>query len=80
MSYVYIVECRDGTLYTGWTTDIERRIGQHNKGTGAKYTRARRPVVLKYFEKFDTKREAMKRECEIKMLSRKDKIKLFDYN
>ncbi len=55
MSYVYIVECRDGTLYTGWTTDIERRIGQHNKGTGAKYTRARRPVVLKYFEKFDTK-------------------------
>ncbi|MBO0524586.1 GIY-YIG nuclease family protein [Clostridium botulinum] len=80
MAYVYIVECRDKTLYTGWTTDIERRIGQHNKGKGAKYTRARRPVVLKYFEEFDTNREAMKRECEIKKLSRQDKIKLFDYN
>ncbi|MBU5301381.1 GIY-YIG nuclease family protein [Clostridium sporogenes] len=80
MAYVYIVECRDGTLYTGWTTDIERRISEHNKGKGAKYTRVRRPVVLKYFEKFDTNREAMKRECEIKKLSRKDKIKLFDYN
>ncbi|EJO5348089.1 GIY-YIG nuclease family protein [Clostridium botulinum] len=78
MAYVYIVQCRDGTLYTGWTTDIERRINQHNKGIGAKYTRARRPVVLKYFEKFDTNRDAMKRECEIKSLSRKDKIKLFD--
>ncbi|MFV3013082.1 GIY-YIG nuclease family protein [Clostridium botulinum] len=80
MAYVYIVECRDGTLYTGWTTDIERRISEHNKGKGAKYTRARRPVILKYFEEFDTSREAMKRECEIKTLSRKDKIKLFDYN
>ncbi|ENK1244952.1 GIY-YIG nuclease family protein [Clostridium sp. FAM 1755] len=80
MAYVYIVECRDKTLYTGWTTDIERRVNQHNKGEGAKYTRARRPVVLKYFEEFDTNREAMKRECEIKKLSRQDKIKLFDYN
>ncbi|ACA56181.1 GIY-YIG nuclease family protein [Clostridium botulinum] len=80
MAYVYIVECRDGTLYTGWTTDIERRISEHNKGIGAKYTRARRPVVLKFFEEFDTSREAMKREYEIKTLSRKDKIKLFDYN
>ncbi len=80
MAYVYIVECRDKTLYTGWTTDIERRVSQHNKGEGAKYTRARRPVVLKYFEEFDTNREAMKRECEIKKLSRQDKIKLFDYN
>ncbi|NFA59544.1 GIY-YIG nuclease family protein [Clostridium sporogenes] len=80
MAYVYIVECRDKTLYTGWTTDIERRVNQHNKGEGAKYTRARRPVVLKYFEEFDTNGEAMKRECEIKKLSRQDKIKLFDYN
>lgn len=78
MAYVYIVECRDKTLYTGWTTDIGRRISQHNKGIGAKYTRARRPVVLKYSEKFDTNKEAMKRECEIKKLSRKDKISLFD--
>ncbi|EJP6472160.1 GIY-YIG nuclease family protein [Clostridium botulinum] len=80
MAYVYIVECRDKTLYTGWTTDVERRVSQHNKGKGAKYTRARRPVVLKYCEKFDTNREAMKREGEIKKLSRQDKIKLFDYN
>ncbi|WP_251860849.1 GIY-YIG nuclease family protein [Clostridium sp. Marseille-Q2269] len=80
MAYVYILECKDGTLYTGWTTDIERRISEHNKGTGAKYTRARRPVVLKYFEKFNTNREAMKREYEIKTFSRKDKIKLIDYN
>lgn len=80
MAYVYILECNDGTLYTGWTTDIERRISEHNEGRGAKYTRARTPVVLKYFEKFNTNREAMKREYEIKTFSRKDKIKLIDYN
>lgn len=78
MAYTYIVQCKDGTLYTGWTTDIKRRITQHNNGKGAKYTRCRRPVVLKYFEKFKTNREAMKRECEIKKLSRKGKMKLFE--
>ncbi|MCY6484140.1 GIY-YIG nuclease family protein [Clostridium aestuarii] len=77
MAYIYIVECNDGTLYTGWTTNIQRRINQHNEGKGAKYTRARRPVVLKYFEEFETKQEAMKREYKIKKMSRKDKIKLF---
>ncbi|AFS79419.1 GIY-YIG domain protein [Gottschalkia acidurici 9a] len=66
MNYVYIVECKDGTLYTGWTTDLKRRISEHNSGKGAKYTRARGPVKLKYFEKFDTKQEAMKREYQIK--------------
>lgn len=76
MNYIYIVECSDGTLYTGWTTEIKRRVMEHNSGKGAKYTRARRPVVLKYFEEFDTKEEALKRECAIKKLSKKDKLKL----
>lgn len=76
MNYIYILECSDGTLYTGWTTEIKRRVKEHNSGRGAKYTRARRPVVLRYFEEFDTKEEALKRECAIKKLSRKDKIKL----
>ncbi|WP_294370850.1 GIY-YIG nuclease family protein [uncultured Clostridium sp.] len=76
MNYVYIVECSDGTFYTGWTNDLERRIKQHSSGKGAKYTRARRPVKLVYYEKFDEKREAMKREYEIKTYSRKEKINL----
>ena len=76
MNYIYIVECSDGTLYTGWTTEIKRRVQEHNSGRGAKYTRARRPVVLRYFEEFNTKEEALKRECAIKKLSREDKIKL----
>jgi putative endonuclease len=76
MNYIYIVECSDGTLYTGWTTEIKRRVQEHNSGRGAKYTRARRPVVLRYSEEFDTKEEALKRECAIKKLSRKEKIKL----
>ncbi|QPW58728.1 GIY-YIG nuclease family protein [Clostridium botulinum] len=66
MPYVYILECSDGTLYTGWTTDIGRRVKEHNNGKGAKYTKARRPVTLKYYEEFKTKNEAMKRECAIK--------------
>ena len=53
--YVYIVECKDGTLYTGWTTNIEERIKKHNQGKGAKYTRSRCPVNLKYYEVFHTK-------------------------
>lgn len=76
MNYTYIVECSDGTLYTGWTTEIDRRVQEHNSGSGAKYTRARRPVILRYFEKFNTKEEAMKRECAIKKLSREEKMKL----
>jgi putative endonuclease len=76
-AYVYIVQCKDGTLYTGYTTDLQRRIKEHNEGKGAKYTRCRCPVELKYFEEFKTKNEAMKREYEIKQLSRKDKLKLF---
>lgn len=76
MCYTYIVKCSDETLYTGWTTDIERRVNQHNLGKGAKYTRNRRPVVLVYFEKFLDKKDAMRRECQIKKLSRGEKIKL----
>ena len=76
MNYTYIVECSDGTFYTGWTNDIEKRIKAHNQGRGAKYTKTRLPVFLKYFECFDSKEEAMRREYEIKQLKRKEKIEL----
>jgi len=78
MNYVYILECSDGTLYTGWTTDIDRRICEHNEGIGSKYTRGRCPVKLKHLEKFETKKQAMKREYEIKKLSRKQKYDLIN--
>ena len=71
--FVYILECRDGTLYTGWTTDPEARLRAHNEGRGAKYTRARRPVRLVYTECFGTKSEALRRECAIKKLTRAEK-------
>lgn len=76
MNYTYIVECKDGTLYTGWTNNLEKRIADHNNGRGAKYTRARNPVTLVYYETFEVKQEAMKREYAIKHLSRKEKEKL----
>lgn len=76
MNYTYIVKCRDGSLYTGWTTNVERRIKEHNEGRGAKYTNSRRPVELVYYETFETKIEAMKREYAIKQLSREEKEKL----
>lgn len=78
MNYVYIVECRDGTLYTGWTVDLNKRLEQHNQGTGAKYTRSRFPVALRHSECFDTKQGAMKREYEIKKMNRKQKLALFN--
>lgn len=78
MNYVYILKCNDGTLYTGWTTDIKKRIMTHNSGKGAKYTRARIPVELKYVENYEDKSEALKREYEIKKLSRKKKILLIE--
>ena len=74
MNYVYIVECNDNTLYTGWTNNLEKRIKAHNDGKGAKYTQGRRPVRLVYFEEFETKQEALKREWFIKHLSRKEKM------
>ena len=76
MNYVYIVECSDGTLYTGWTNNLERRVKPHSNGSVAKYTRGRGPVKLVYYEEYDEKRDAMKREYEIKRYSRKDKLKM----
>lgn len=76
MNYIYIVECSDGTLYTGWTNDLRKRLEAHNAGKGAKYTRSRRPVTLAYYESFLTKEEAMRREYEIKHFTRKRKQKL----
>ncbi|MCI5691340.1 MAG: GIY-YIG nuclease family protein [Clostridiales bacterium] len=72
----YILRCADGTLYTGWTNDLPRRLQAHNAGTGAKYTRPRRPVCLVYQESFPTKQEAMRREWEIKQYSRAEKLRL----
>lgn len=73
MNYVYILRCSDDTLYTGWTNDLEKRIEAHSNGTGAKYTRGRGPVELVYFEEFDDKKDAMKREYEIKKYTRSKK-------
>lgn len=73
LNYTYMVQCADGTYYTGWTTDLEHRITAHNNGTGAKYTRSRGPVTLAYAEAHDTKGKAMQREAAIKKLSRKEK-------
>ena len=76
MNYTYIVECGDGSLYTGWTNNLEKRIQAHNAGKGAKYTKSRRPVTLVYQESFDTKEEAMRREYAIKQLNRQQKLQL----
>ncbi len=74
--YCYIVECADGTLYTGWTTDPERRVKEHNAGRGALYTRWRRPVELKYLEEVHDRSTAQRRENAIKKLTRKKKLQL----
>nr|DAP37659.1 MAG TPA: nuclease, DNA repair, GIY YIG [Herelleviridae sp.] len=75
--YVYILECNDGTLYTGYTDNLKRRLDVHNSGKGAKYTRARLPCKLVYSEVYASKQEAMSREWYIKnKLSRKDKLQL----
>ncbi|SFU76656.1 putative endonuclease [Butyrivibrio sp. M55] len=76
MNYTYIVECADGSLYCGWTNDLDKRIKDHNAGKGAKYTKTRLPVKLVYFEEFDTKEEAMSREWHIKQLRREKKMEL----
>lgn len=74
--YTYILECADGSLYTGYTPDLEKRLETHNAGKGAKYTRGRRPVKLVYSEEYDTKEEAMRREYQIKHLKREEKLAL----
>ena len=76
MAYTYVLRCADGTFYTGWTTDLERRVAAHNAGKGAKYTRSRRPVVLCHWEAFATREEAMRREAAIKRMSRQEKAAL----
>jgi len=76
--YVYVIECADGTLYTGYTTDPERRIREHDAGEGAKYTRGRAPVELRHAERFDSRSAAMSREHEIKGLSRAEKERLIE--
>lgn len=75
---LYILCCRDGSLYTGITTDIEKRIAAHNAGKGAKYTRSRKPVELVYYEECADHSAALKREIEIKALSRDEKLKLIE--
>ena len=74
--YLYILECRDGTLYTGITDDIPRRLEQHNSGKGAKYTRGRGPVTLRYREACGSHGDALRREIQIKRLTRQEKLKL----
>ena len=76
MNYVYIIRCRDGSLYTGWTNNLEKRFKNHCEGKGAKYTRGRGPLELVYYEAFEDKRKAMRREYEIKKLKKSEKEKL----
>ena len=78
MNSCYILRCADGTLYTGWTNDLERRLKTHNAGKGGKYTRARLPVELVYYEQYPTKAEAMSREWRIKRLPRAEKLRLIE--
>lgn len=75
-AFTYIVECADGTLYTGWTVDVEKRVLVHNAKKGAKYTRNRLPVKVVYVESFSSKIEAQQREYAIKQLNRAEKLKL----
>ena len=80
MNYTYMVKCADGTLYTGWTNCLEKRLKAHNSGrNGAKYTKTKRPVTLVYYEGFFTKEEAMQREYQIKQLTRKRKLELINF-
>lgn len=76
MNYTYILRCGDGTFYTGWTNDLEKRVAVHNSGKGGKYTRSRLPVELAYYEEHDTKEDAMRREWAIKQLTRQEKLTL----
>ncbi len=78
MHYVYILCCADNTLYTGWTTNLEKRLKTHNSKKGAKYTRSRLPVKLVYHEEFPDKAQALHREAEIKKLSRTQKLKIIN--
>ena len=76
MNYVYLLRCGDGTLYCGWTTDLDARLKAHNSGKGAKYTRSRLPVELAYYESYEDRHEAMSREWHLKKLTRQQKQQL----
>ena len=78
MNFCYMLRCADGTLYTGWTNDLEERIRTHNAGKGGKYTRSRLPVELVYREELDTREEAMSREWHLKRLTRREKLRLIE--
>ena len=80
MNYTYIVRCADGTLYTGWTNSLQKRMKAHNEvKNGAKYTKTKRPVRLVYYEGFSTKEEAMRREYQIKQFTRHRKLELINF-
>ena len=74
--FVYVIECADGSLYTGYTTDVERRVAEHDTGDGAKYTRGRTPVELVHVESYTSRSAAMRREHEVKQLTRYEKERL----
>jgi hypothetical protein len=76
MNYAYLLLCADGSLYAGWTNDLRHRLSAHNDGSGAKYTRARRPVKFVYAEAFERKEDAQKREYEIKKMRRSERLSL----
>lgn len=77
-AFAYLLKCADGSLYAGWTNDPDARLAAHNSGLGAKYTRARRPVTLAYLERCDDKRTAMRREAELKRMTRAQKLALIE--
>lgn len=76
--YTYILRCADGSLYTGWTNDLSRRVKAHELGRGAKYTRSRRPVELVYYEEYASPGEAMSREWHVKQMTREEKLRLIN--
>ena len=76
LNYVYLLRCRDGSLYCGWTTNLEKRLAKHNRGQGAKYTRSRLPVALVYFEEYADRHKALVRERQIKGMRRDAKVSL----
>ena len=78
MFFAYLVRCADGTLYGGYTTDLQKRLAAHNSGKGAKYTRSRLPVELVWWEVCPTKQAAMSREWQVKHLTREEKLKLVE--
>lgn len=76
MPYTYLLKCSDGTYYTGWTVDLEKRLKTHNGGTASRYTRSRLPVSLVYWEEYSTRQEAQRREASLRKLKKLDKDSL----